>query len=221
MVLSHLAKKYKCAKNNHIHNNVYLVDIYHQYFEKIRDQKISFLEIGVYTGASISMWLEYFKNISLYMIDIDPTTKKFERNGVEIFIGSQDDKKLIGDLTNKCNKFDVILDDGSHINELTLKSFDLLWSHVKPGGLYIIEDTHCSYDSNIMPSMTDSYLRKNWPGMKYNPPELKCENKREDVNKFLLEKIYELDLNHKPKVKNTNIFSIHIYSKSIIIQKNK
>ena len=214
MKLSQIAKKYKCFKNNHIHNNVYLVDIYQQYFEKIRDQKISFLEIGVYTGASISMWLEYFKKISLYMIDIDPTTKKFERDGVEIFIGSQDDQKLIKDITNKCNKFDVILDDGSHINELTLKSFNLLWGHLKPGGLYIIEDLHCSYEPHIS-KVKDSFVRKHWPGMKYNPDTIKLENKREDINKFLNQKIHDLDWN------KTNIFSIHVYSKSIIIQKNK
>ena len=148
------------------------------------------------------------------MIDIDPTTKKFERDGVEIFIGSQDDQKLIKDITNKCNKFDVILDDGSHINELTLKSFNLLWGHLKPGGLYIIEDLHCSYEPHIS-KVKDSFVRKHWPGMKYNPDTIKLENKREDINKFLNQKIHDLDWN------KTNIFSIHVYSKSIIIQKNK
>lgn len=214
MSLSNLATKHRCNKNNHIHNGVYLVDIYEQYFDKIKNNNISFLEIGVYEGASIGMWLEYFNNIDLYMIDIDPNTKKYERPKVDITIGSQADENIIKSITDKCNSFDIILDDGSHINELTLKSFDLLWKYLKPGGLYIIEDTHCTYEPNIS-NWSDNLVRNTLPGMKYNSQDIKLENKRSDIITFLSEKTYELDYN------KTDIYSINIYSKSIILQKNK
>ena len=36
--------------------------------------------------------------------------------------------------------FDIILDDGSHIVEHMILSFNTLFKYVKPGGFYIIED---------------------------------------------------------------------------------
>lgn len=41
--------------------------------------------------------------------------------------------------------FDIILDDGSHISEHIITSFTTLFSELKPGGLYVIEDTQTSY----------------------------------------------------------------------------
>ena len=39
-----------------------------------------------------------------------------------------------------CTQFDMILDDGQHFIDHQLKSFDILFKNVKPGGYYIIED---------------------------------------------------------------------------------
>ena len=36
--------------------------------------------------------------------------------------------------------FDAIIDDGSHTNGAIMKSFELLWPSVKPGGRYFVED---------------------------------------------------------------------------------
>mmetsp|Transcript_14007 Transcript_14007/g.30380 ORF Transcript_14007/g.30380 Transcript_14007/m.30380 type:complete len:316 (-) Transcript_14007:345-1292(-) len=59
-------------------------------------------------------------------------------------------KSLFGDQSNATvlaqwvltsgGNFDVVVDDGSHINSHILKSFHALWPHVNPGGLYVFED---------------------------------------------------------------------------------
>ena len=36
--------------------------------------------------------------------------------------------------------FDVVIDDASHANEAIRTSFNVLWPHVQPGGIYILED---------------------------------------------------------------------------------
>ena len=41
---------------------------------------------------------------------------------------------------NSGGEFDVVIDDGSHINSHILLSFTALWPHVNPGGLYVMED---------------------------------------------------------------------------------
>ncbi|MDA9821055.1 hypothetical protein N9C56_00790 [Paracoccaceae bacterium] len=42
-------------------------------------------------------------------------------------------------------KFDVILDDGSHVPEHQILTINKLWDLVEPGGIYIIEDIKTSY----------------------------------------------------------------------------
>jgi hypothetical protein len=42
----------------------------------------------------------------------------------------------------------MILDDGSHMNEHVIYSFEHLWGSVKSGGVYIVEDCGTSYWSD-------------------------------------------------------------------------
>ena len=46
---------------------------------------------------------------------------------------------------DKEDDFDIIIDDGSHVNEDIIKTFVLLFKKIKPGGLYIGEDLHACY----------------------------------------------------------------------------
>eukprot|EP00966_Prymnesium_polylepis_P212279 4917263-Prymnesium_polylepis.1 len=36
--------------------------------------------------------------------------------------------------------FDAIIDDGSHVNSDIMGTFTVLWPHLRPGGLYFLED---------------------------------------------------------------------------------
>jgi hypothetical protein len=44
---------------------------------------------------------------------------------------------------------DFCIDDASHIDMLTINTFMLGMKHIKPGGWYVIEDTHTSFHSNF------------------------------------------------------------------------
>jgi hypothetical protein len=134
-------------------------DIYHHYLKHLREEKFNFLEIGVREGRSIKMWSEYFPNATIVGIDIDPLCSQYSGGNIEIHIGSQDDPCFLNDIINKYQKFRVILDDGSHINSLTMESFKFLNKFATE--LYIIEDLRHSYED----------LTKDvqfWPGMQYN-----------------------------------------------------
>ncbi len=41
--------------------------------------------------------------------------------------------------------YDIIIDDGSHLNADIIKTFQFFYSRLAPGGIYVIEDLHCSY----------------------------------------------------------------------------
>lgn len=42
-------------------------------------------------------------------------------------------------------ELDIIIDDGSHINEHIIESFKILFPKLKDGGIYAVEDTQTSY----------------------------------------------------------------------------
>jgi len=209
-ILQNIGVMYGTDKSGiHNFNSRTFLDNYERYFKYLKDKPISFFELGIYNGSSLKVWEEYFTNAKIVALDIDPTKKQFETSKTKVYIGSQNDPSIINQIKQDYpEKFAVILDDASHLNDLTIQSFDLLFEHVMPGGLYIIEDTHCTYGGGNFE--TDA---KNWPGMSYNDESTNFNNKRETFLNFVLPKIQELDS------KSGNIFSIHFYSETLIIEK--
>jgi hypothetical protein len=120
-------------------------EIYERYLERYRDKSINFLEIGVQGGGSLQMWKKYFgPNSKIVGIDIDPNTK-FEEEQISVEIGNQSDKEFLKKVVEEHGPFDIIIDDGSHIQSDVLNSFFFLYPTLKRGGTYIIEDTHTAY----------------------------------------------------------------------------
>ena len=122
-------------------------DFYEHYFAKVRYKNARVMEIGCCNYHSIKMHLEYFKDPYVLGIDIFDE-KKFEH---ENFVFRKCDQANIEDL-KKCmdgeDLFDIILDDGGHAMNQQQISFGYLFDFVKPGGIYIIEDLHTSFNEN-------------------------------------------------------------------------
>jgi hypothetical protein len=59
--------------------------------------------------------------------------------------GDQNDPEFMASLGERIGPIDIVIDDGSHVNEHVITSFDALFGHVRPGGLYVIEDLQSSY----------------------------------------------------------------------------
>ena len=53
--LFEIVKKYPTTKNK-----MGYIDIYDSFFNKLKDQQIDILEIGVEDGLSLKLWREYF-----------------------------------------------------------------------------------------------------------------------------------------------------------------
>jgi len=210
--LSEIGKYYRTDKTdkNHSFMNLSYLDIYEKYFEKHRSDNINILEIGIKDGASLRTWRSYFVNANIYGIDIDAQCKKLEGKRVRVEIGSQDDLEFLKSCFGGELKFDIIIDDGSHINSFTIASFEYLFDNrLNSGGFYIIEDLICSYDK----LQTNHNILKTWPGMKYNDPSKVYDNERKDMDDFFLEKIEKLD--HF----KGNILYIHFWSMVCLVKK--
>lgn len=209
-MLHELARKHGTDKYNaaHTFNNKSYIDVYALFFSEIREMPMNVLEIGVLNGSSLRMWRDFFPNSNIYGLDIDPRCKEYESDRIQIKIGSQDDISLLSS-EFKDIEFDIIIDDGSHVNEHIIKTFNyLFFQKLKNGGFYCIEDLECSYCK----LQTDFDVYTQWSGMNFNKDK-NFDNNRNDINNVLFNIIRQMDF------KKGSCQSMHFYSQQCIIKK--
>jgi hypothetical protein len=199
---------------------------FEKFFSSMRNDPINILEIGVKResprsqgACSLKTWKDYFPNGQVYGIDIDPFNKKYEQDRISIFIGNQGDQKFLDEVCSKVDHFDIIIDDGSHVNSLTIESYEGLWPHLRSGGIYAIEDTGCSYiDLDAQGVRHKSEKGIDWCGMHLLPTSYSYKNDRKDFLDFIQEKLTRMDLGSssrwrsfyglsKPDTKSITFFS--------------
>ena len=107
---------YKKLKNVSLKSDTYF-HVYEALFSKYVGKEITFVEVGVLHGGSLYMWKEYFgKNTRIIGVDLNPSAKDLEKDGFEIFIGSQSDENFWRNFYAEVGKIDILLDDGGHEN---------------------------------------------------------------------------------------------------------
>ena len=127
------------------HRHPYTVP-YSLLFETMRRKPIKFLELGVFRGASIVAWRNYFEKGRIYGYDNDATALSAIPTLPDVQCSLVDVSKrenLVAALqrdTADGELFDIILDDAAHdvVHQSLLIHEGLRF--VKPGGLLIIED---------------------------------------------------------------------------------
>jgi len=112
--------------------------IYEPIFSPLRDEPLQILEVGIYKGAGIAAWLDYFPNASVFGID---TFQRIKPAQVPV-LAHQRVGWCKGDSTtiNLEGEFDLIFDDGDHAASTQLATFKNLYPQLKKGGVYFIED---------------------------------------------------------------------------------
>jgi hypothetical protein len=173
---------------HHTFRGLSYLHIYEQYFRSRRRQRLNILEIGVLGGNSLRMWKRYFRNAQIFGLDIDPNAKRHEEERISITIGSQSDERTLAEVSRKAGHFDIVIDDGSHVNHHMIASFEHLFPRLSPGGIYALEDLGGSYHT-----LEDDGVREHWPGMKYNDPTDDLNNRREDMDRFFLGMVHDMD----------------------------
>jgi len=135
------------CKTDKVTNHVYH-HTYNQIMHAARHRHVKIFEIGLgctmSTGsASICLWQGFFQHVDLWMMDIDTKCAAKVQNLTRntIIIGDQSSEKdLLSAIQTSGGDFDFIIDDGSHNGAHQLESFRVLWSALKPGGSYFVED---------------------------------------------------------------------------------
>lgn len=137
--LDRLLRKYESSDKV---SNGYLAEYYRLAKEVGAAGRI--LELGVREGMSLLIWKELFPYGTVMGVDNDKESQW--PDGTVKLIASQDDPEVVK-LAQKVapDGWDIIVDDASHVGELTAKSFDMLWPLLRKGGWYVIEDWHVGY----------------------------------------------------------------------------
>jgi len=123
---------------------------YEAVFGPLRTVPLRILEIGIWQGASIKLWKEYFEHPKTMIVGVDvlPECRRFDapEAGVHVRIGSQADPVFLKQVVDEFGPFDLVIDDGSHHSSHIIASFNHLFDlGLKDTGIYFVEDLHANY----------------------------------------------------------------------------
>jgi hypothetical protein len=185
---------------------------YETHFASLRKKSLNILEIGIggykdpeLGGGSLRMWRTYFPNSKIHGIDIYDKSFHQERR-IKIFQGSQIDEDFLEKVIQEVGTIDIIIDDGSHLNEHVIKTFKILFPKLKTNGIYVIEDTQTSY----------------WKGFGGTSANFNSLETSMGFSKSLIDSLnyaeFDID-NYEPNYYDKNIVAMHFYHNLVFINK--
>jgi hypothetical protein len=133
------------------------VELYEKYFSHLRYERIMILEIGMgnypTNGFGLQMWLEYFPNATVHVIDNNARNFTcdftYDSSRVHFFCLDQGDTAgLAAFVRNSKVKYDIIVDDGSHIPSHQVETYKQFFPLVTNPGIYVVEDLFTSSKEN-------------------------------------------------------------------------
>jgi hypothetical protein len=130
------------------YNTDKILEWYDPILQPLIDREVKLLEIGIYKGGSLLLWRDYFPRGTIVGIDLQLPDTLADEERIHIFQGNQKDTAFLSKVANQTapEGFDIIIDDASHLGELTKVAFwHLFDNHLKPAGLYVVEDWGTGY----------------------------------------------------------------------------
>ncbi len=109
---------------------------------------LSVLEIGVQNGGSLELWAKWFTSAEhIVGCDINSTCGEltFDDPRIKVVVGNAGTEEAEREITRHVEAFDIVIDDGSHKSGDVIRAFWRYFPRLKDGGIYLIEDLHCSY----------------------------------------------------------------------------
>jgi hypothetical protein len=124
------------------------VDVYADIFEPLRSDPVRILEIGIQNGGSLELLDSFFTNARLILgCDVNPRCGDlvYRSDRISVIVGNSTLPDTISRVRRHSERFDIIIDDGSHKSRDIVANFARYFPMLEPGGLYVVEDLHCSY----------------------------------------------------------------------------
>jgi SAM-dependent methyltransferase len=153
------------SDNAHRHCHPFTL-FYDKLFKHRRNDKLNIAELGIWFGSSLLMWSEYFNNSNIYGFDhnmdlINKFRSTFNNNRIYLYHFDVKNKDEMSNTFSNLNvKYDIIIDDSSHLFDDQINIIEVAYQFLKPGGILIIEDIFKSYNEN-------DYINRLSPVLKY------------------------------------------------------
>tara|TARA_B110000285_G_C15087474_1_gene597045 strand:- start:516 stop:1343 length:828 start_codon:yes stop_codon:yes gene_type:complete len=147
--LCFLGKKYPTNKsplNIRGHRSGF-TGIYTLLFSSLKNKKINLAEIGIEKNNSTKIWRDYFIYSKIYAFEFDKkkilTAKKNKLSNTLYFETDVTNRKSIRSSFQKTKcKFDIIIDDSTHIFEDQINIIKETYKFLKKDGILIVEDIY-------------------------------------------------------------------------------
>jgi 23S rRNA U2552 (ribose-2'-O)-methylase RlmE/FtsJ len=134
--------------------------IYDEIFNSYKTDPINLLEIGIQNGGSLEIWAKYFSEFNkLVGCDINPKCSKliYDDSRISVIVGDANKEEVQEKILHHAKNYQIIIDDGSHTSRDIISSFARYFKYIEDGGLYVIEDLHCSYWEDFGGGVYDPY----------------------------------------------------------------
>jgi hypothetical protein len=185
---------------------------YQKHFEPYRELAVKVLEIGIggydaidAGGESLRMWKHYFRRGLIYGLDIFTKTG-IEENRLRVVQGDQGDAQFLDSMARELGPFDIVIDDGSHMSHHIITSFNALFPHARPGGIYVVEDLATAY----------------WPSWG-GDPDPSAQYRSIELIKNLVDGLHHQEQirngNGQPSMTESTITGMHLYHNLALIEK--
>lgn len=142
--LDNIGIKHRTDKSSNAHHSHDYLRKYEFFLKQFRNYEFTFLELGVLNGASLRTWEEYFPFVKIIGVDINEKALEYKTDRIDVVIGDLQDREFIKSLTRHLPS--VIVDDASHFWDDQLRALFILYPAMPVGGVYIMEDTHSSFE---------------------------------------------------------------------------
>ncbi|MBU2469185.1 MAG: glycosyltransferase [Proteobacteria bacterium] len=127
--------------------SIYLFE-YNRILSEYRHLPVRMLEIGVQNGGSLDIWLKYFANAQKIIgcdINSDCGRLSYQDSRIALVVGDANSDSAQAQIAALSRELDLIIDDGSHLSRDIVNSFARYFPLLADGGLFVVEDLHCSY----------------------------------------------------------------------------
>jgi SAM-dependent methyltransferase len=191
--------KHGSDKGKGVHN---YTTIYSALFRKLCHQPLRIFELGLGTnkpkllssmgengrpGASLRAWRDLFPYALVFGADIDREIL-FEEERIKTFYCDQLDSAAIRNLWSQDvleRGVDIIIDDGLHTFAANISFLNESLRHLRPGGVYIIEDIRRETIATWMTELETIYSKR-FPGHEFALVELPNSVNDRDNNLLII-----------------------------------
>lgn len=133
------------------------LEVYERHFSSFTNRKIDLVEVGIQEGGSLELWSKYFLPGSrITGVDLAPKWDllNYKSGNITVITGDQSSLSF-WDMFLKDRNIDIFIDDGSHLKDHQITTFEKVFPKISLGGVYVCEDCHTSYLSGFGGSFVD------------------------------------------------------------------